>query len=135
MAGKKISVYFNMLTDYGYPYHNLNSLVSQITPSQARQIMWRLDNLPYPMNRYGLCKMKADMSGNELHIGRLFDGTTLEDEGYIMMRCTGEWCNCPTVIHGRCVQNFIEGKCENAYMRHAVGEILFPHLYQKQKQR
>ncbi len=135
MTDKKISVYFNMQDKDGYTIKGLHTHVAEITPAQATQITKRLEFLPYPMRAFGLCKMTARISGNCLEINRTFDANRLDDEDYIMMRCTGEWCNCPTIIHKRCIQCLSNGDCVNKYMRDAVGSILFPQLYNMPKQR
>lgn len=135
MTDKKISVYFNMLDKNGFVFNGLHDMVTRITPAQVTQIVKRLEVAPHPMKKFGLCKMTPSVSGDKIDINRTFDAETLDDEDYIMMHCTGEWCNCPESIHKTCIKNLAAGKCKNKYMQYCVGEILFPHLYKNQKQR
>lgn len=135
MTDKKISVFFNMLDKNGYTFSGLHTSVATITPSQAHQITELLSSATPPMAKFGLCKMTALYKEGNLEINRTFDPETLDDEEYIMMHCIGQWCNCPTTIHKKCIQNLSSGRCQNKYMRDTVGTVLFPQHYASQRQK
>ena len=137
MTDKPIGVCFNMLDKNGNTINGLYTEMSHITLSQANQIIKNLSQSPYPMRKFGLCKMTATLSsdGKTLNINRTFDSETLDDEGHIFMHCAGTWCSCPEIIHKKCIKNLCNGKCKNQYMCETVGAILFPELYKRYNQK
>ncbi len=137
MTDKSIRVFFNMLDKNGNVIDGLHTETSYITQSQATQIVNALKSVPYPMRKFGLCKMTATLSsdGTRLDVNRTFDSETLDDEGHIFMHCANAWCSCPETIHKKCIKNLRNGKCKNQYMRETVGAILFPELYKRYNQK
>lgn len=135
MTDKKISVYFNMLDKNGFEISGTRTYVMNITPAAASQISKRLEFYPAPKQKFGLHSVVADFVGDRMDINRTFDPQTMDDGEYIMMHCTGHWCNCPEYIGRKCIQNLSSGKCKNKYMRQTIGEVLFPEIYKPQKQR
>lgn len=144
MTGDTIDVQFNMLDKNNKTNKDLHTHIKWINFPQTIQVLTNLSSVSMPKKRYGLCGISlsflydVNTRGNKhgvLNVNRMFDNDALENEEFVFLGCTGAWCNCPEMIHKKCTENFISGKCKNQYMRQILGGVLFPEYYNNSNQK